>query len=655
MSGLIVANFINSMTNRLRGFLLTGENEIPAHWWNLIEQIQLSQQSLASDTDSQLFDEWNSLRYRIQSGESLTELIPEAFAVVSEQLKRHLGLTPYPVQYLGAIAMHEGAIAEMQTGEGKTLTAALTLCLNALPGDGIHIATANDYLAERDAQWLSPVYHSLGMTVGTITAESTLSERRAAYECDITYSTAREFGFDHLRDLLSIPDSRSTSRRDQLFGQQNNQVERPVLNPRKPYMAILDEADSLLIDEARTPLIIGQTDTSEETQMAIACQWSATYATQLTEGEDYIDHGPQRGMELTESGRRIVREMLLQNDAPAALNTGTAYLSSERALRVQHYFENGRDYVVRDGKVAIVDEFTGRISEGRMWQNGVHQAIEAKEGLEITSPTKVGAQITVQELFLRYPRMAGMTGTAASAASELRKIFETPVMKIPTNRPAKRQILQEQVYLTAEEKWLAIVEETAAMHRQGRPVLIGTRSVNLSNQISARLLEAGLEHEVLHALNHENEAAIIKQAGQPGRITVATNMAGRGTDILLGEGVAEQGGLHVICSELHESARIDRQLTGRSARQGDPGSARIFLSLEDEILTMGLGEQQVEKLISTFQNTKHELGNAARYFYQAQKRIEKRHEQQRIELVNRINQRRQMLQQMGQHANLDIH
>jgi len=650
-----VANFINSLTDRLRGFLLTGETEIPALWWDLIDQIQLSQQALASDTDSQLFDEWNSLRYRVQSGESLTNLLPEAFAVVSEQLKRHLGLTPYPVQYLGAIAMHEGAIAEMQTGEGKTLTAALTLCLNALPGEGIHIATANDYLAERDADWLSPVYHSLGMTVGTIKASSTISERRAAYECDITYATAREFGFDHLRDLLSAPDSRPTSRRQQLFGQRNNQVEPPLLNPRKPYMVILDEADSLLIDEARTPLIIGQTDANEEAQLAIACQWSASHATKLALGEHYIDHGPQRGMELTEAGRRIVREMLLQNDAPAALNTGMAYLSSERALRVHNYFENGRDYVVRDGKVAIVDEFTGRISEGRMWQNGVHQAIEAKEGLEITSPTKVGAQTTVQELFSRYPRMAGMTGTAASAASELRKIYETPVIKIPTNRPEKRQELPEYVFVTAEKKWDAIVEETADMHRQGRPVLIGTRSVNLSDQLSARLLKAGLEHEVLHALNHENEAGIIKQAGQPGRITVATNMAGRGTDILLGEGVSEQGGLHVICSELHESARIDRQLTGRSARQGDPGSSRIFLSLEDEILTEGLGEQQVEKLSSTYHETSHELGVTVRYFYQAQRRIEKRHEQQRIELVNRIDQRRQMLQQMGQHANLDIH
>tara|TARA_R110002111_G_scaffold117466_2_gene179462 strand:+ start:27108 stop:29066 length:1959 start_codon:yes stop_codon:yes gene_type:complete len=650
-----VANFITSLTDRLRGFLLTGENQIPALWWDMIQQIQFLQEDFASYTESQLFDEWNSFRFRVQSGEPLTSILPEAFAVVSEQMKRHLDMTPYPVQYLGAIAMHEGAIAEMQTGEGKTLTAALTLCLNALPDQGIHIATANDYLAERDAQWLSPVYNALGMTVGTVTASSSLSERRAAYECDITYGTAREFGFDHLRDLLSAPDLKTsaTNRRQQLFGQQNNQGEQQLLNPRKPYMVIIDEADSILIDEARTPLIIGQTDANEEAQLAIACQWSASHATTLNESEHYIDHGPQRGMELTEAGRRIVRELLLQNDAPSAMNTGTAYLASERALRVQNYFQNGRDYVVREGKVAIVDEFTGRISEGRMWQNGIHQAIEAKEGLEITSPTKVGAQTTVQELFSRYPRMAGMTGTAESAASELKKVFATPVIKIPTNRPSKRQMLPEQIFLTAEEKWAAIVEETAAMHRLGRPVLIGTRSVNLSNQISARLLQAGLEHEVLHALNHENEAAIIQQAGQPGRITVATNMAGRGTDILLGEGVAALGGLHVICSELHESARIDRQLTGRSARQGDPGSARIFLSLEDEILTTGLGDQQVKELNSSYQEINQDLKSSVRYFYQAQQRIETRHEQQRIDLVNRINQRRQMLQQMGQHANLD--
>lgn len=652
-----MVNFISSLTDRLRGFLLTGENEIPALWWGIIEQIQVLQQNLSSRTESQLFDEWHSLRYRAQCGESLTNILPEAFAVVSEQMKRHLDMTPYPVQYLGAIAMHEGAIAEMQTGEGKTLTAALTLCLNALPDQGIHIATANDYLAERDAQWLSPVYHSLGMTVGTVTASSSLSERSAAYECDITYGTAREFGFDYLRDLLSSPEQQtiSVSRRQQLFGQQDQQSEQQLLNTRKPYMVIIDEADSILIDEARTPLIIGQTSPSEEVQMAAACEWSASHVAKLTEEIHYIDHGSLRGMELTEAGRRVVREMLLQNDAPPALDTGTAYLSSERALRVHNYFQKGRDYVIRDEKIAIVDEFTGRISEGRMWQNGIHQAIEAKEGLDITSPTKVGAQTSVQELFSRYPKMAGMTGTAESAASELKKIYATSVIKIPTNCPSKRQMLAEQVFLTAEEKWAAIVEETAAMHLQGKPVLIGTRSVNLSNRLSAQLLQAGLEHEVLHALNHENEAAIIKQAGEPGRITVATNMAGRGTDIILDKDVIENGGLHVICSELHESARIDRQLTGRSARQGDPGSARIFLSLEDEILTTGMGTQRAQELHSTYHNSSQDLKSAVRYFYQAQKRIEKRHEQQRVELVDRINQRRQMLQQMGQHANLDVH
>lgn len=652
-----MVNFISSLTDRLRGFLLTGENRVPALWWDMIEQIQIRQQDLSSYTDSQLFDEWNSLRYRAQSGESLTNLLPEAFAIVSEQMKRHLGLTPYPVQYLGALAMHEGAIAEMQTGEGKTLTAALTLCLNALPDQGIHIATANDYLAKRDADWLSPVYHSLGMTVGTLTASSSPSERRAAYECDITYGTAREFGFDYLRDLLSSPESQtaSTSRSQQLFGQQNQRNEQQLLNSRKPYMVIIDEADSLLIDEARTPLIIGQTDTSKELQMASVCKWSASHIGKLKENVHYINNGPERGMKLTEAGRRIVREMLLQNDAPDLLDTGTAYLSSERALRVQSYFQKGRDYVIRDDKVAIVDEFTGRISEGRMWQNGIHQAIEAKEGLDITSPTQVGAQTTVQELFSRYLRMAGMTGTAQSAASELKKVFATPVIKIPTNRPSRRQMLPEKVFLTAEEKWAAIVEEVSMMHQQGRPVLIGTRSVNLSNQLSSRLEQAQLSHEVLHALNHENEAAIIQQAGQPGKITVATNMAGRGTDIILDATVKEKGGLHVICSELHESARIDRQLTGRSARQGDPGSARIFLSLEDEILTVGLGEHRVQELCSTYQNNRSDLRSAVRYFFQAQRKIESRHEQQRVDLVNRINQRRQMLEQMGQHANLNAH
>lgn len=650
-----MANFISSLTDRLRGFLLTGENEIPPLWRETISQVKQMQREFASLTESELFDEWNSLRFRVQSGESLANVQPEAFAIVSEQMQRHLGMTPYPVQFLGALAMHEGAIAEMQTGEGKTLTAALTLCLNALPDQGVHIATANDYLANRDAQWLSPVYYSLGMTVGTVTASSTPAERREAYECDITYGTAREFGFDYLKDLLNTPEAKFSvsTRRQQLFGQKNSQAEQSLLNPRQPYMIIIDEADSILIDEARTPLIIGQTDAAEAQQMSELCQWSALHASQLQADEHYIDHGPERGMELTEAGRRIVREMLQQSDSPGSLDTGTAYQSSERALKAHQYFQNGRDYVIRDGKVEIVDEFTGRISEGRKWQNGVHQAIEAKEGLEVTSPTKIGAQTTVQELFSRYPRIAGMTGTAESAAGELKKVYHTPVIKIPTNRPSKRQMLPEQIFLTADEKWAAIVEETAAMHQAGRPVLIGTRSVNLSNLLSARLLEAGLEHEVLHALNHEQEAGIIEKAGEPGRITVATNMAGRGTDILLDDVVRENGGLHVICSELHESARIDRQLTGRCARQGDPGSARIFLSLEDDILPVGLGTEEAQKLFTSYQENSQELPSTLKYFYQAQQRIESRHEQQRIDLVNRISQRRQMLQQMGQNAHLD--
>ena len=334
-----MANFITSLTNRIRGFLLTGENEVPALWWDMIDQIQNLQDAYHSQTDSQLFDEWHSLRYRVQSGESLTNLLPEAFAIVSEQMQRHLGLTPYPVQYLGAFAMHDGAIAEMQTGEGKTLTAALTLCLNALPEAGIHIATANDYLAERDAAWLSPVYHSLGMTVGVITSNSSSAERRDAYDCDITYGTAREFGFDYLRDLLSIPGQKMSinTRRQQLFGRQNDKTAKLLVNPRAPYMVIIDEADSILIDEARTPLIIGQQDSREERQMKSVCQWGAAYASRLTENEHYTDHGPQKGMELTEAGRRLVREMLMQEAAPSTLDTGTAYLASERALRVQNY------------------------------------------------------------------------------------------------------------------------------------------------------------------------------------------------------------------------------------------------------------------------------------------------------------------------------
>jgi len=594
-----------------------------------------------------------ALRYRARSGEPLARLLPEAYALVREAGRRTMNMRHFDVQILGGIAMFNQSIAEMQTGEGKTLTATLPMYLHALAGRGCHLATVNDYLARRDAEWMEPVYKALGLTVGIIQTQMTQPQRRKAYACDVTYGTAKEFGFDFLRDRLLLRRI-SEGQNDLLGGMlgqgQGEGSEKPVQGDA--YFALVDEADSILIDEARTPLIISALPTDEE-RLAVECyKWSHSVVQEFVEDEDYEYDHDKKSVELTREGRQKVR-MLPKPEAMDAIGMFHIYRYIERAIKVDREFILDRQYVVRDGEIVIVDEFTGRLAEGRKWRDGIHQAIEAKEGVEVTVATGQAARVTVQDFFLRYEHLAGMTGTGKNSARELRKIYRCRVVPIPTNRPAIRKQLPIRVFGTAEAKWLAIVDEVCEMHAQGRPVLIGTRSIDKSETLSKLLAARGIEHQVLNANHVEEEADIVARAGGVGKVTVSTNMAGRGTDIKLGEGVEELGGLHVICTEMHDSSRIDRQLLGRCGRQGDPGSYRQYLSLDDELLITGLGPEKGHRLEDLGKETPGPLDAYAGLFYKAQQKVERRHFRDRRALMYFEKQRKKMQRAMGQDPYLD--
>jgi preprotein translocase subunit SecA len=541
----------------------------------------------------------------------------------------------------------------MQTGEGKTLTATLPVYLAALAGKGAHVATVNDYLARRDAEWMRPIYEALGLSVGVVETQMPQPQRRKEYACDITYGTAKEFGFDFLRDRLLM---RRTieGQTDFLGGMLGHRAETGGDQPvQKGHQFILvDEADSILIDEARTPLIISALPTEQQKLAVEAYEWSAKVASTFVEEEHYEYDHEKRDVTLTLAGRQLCRRLSM----PPALDTMgmyTIYDFIERAIKVDREFIRDRQFVIRDGEVVIVDEFTGRLAEGRKWRAGLHQAVEAKEGVKVTVETGQAARITVQDYFLRYDRLAGMTGTARSSARELRKIYKLNVVAIPTNRPAIRERIPTRIFGTSSEKWTAIVEEVAQWHGQGRPVLIGTRSIDKSEVLSRMLQAAGVEHRVLNAHQIAQEAEIVSHAGEKGRVTVSTNMAGRGTDIRLGGGVAELGGLHVVCTEMHDSARIDRQLVGRCGRQGDPGSFRQYLALDDEILINGLGPQKGKKLERLGAAGGRSFDSFFGYFRRAQKRIEKRHFVDRKILMHHEKERKKIQVQMGQDPYLD--
>jgi preprotein translocase subunit SecA len=622
-----------------------------ARWALLLPAIEVHERQLADLDNEELRKQSLSLRYRVKSGETLSRLLPEAFALAREAGHRALGMRHFDVQLVGGAAMHFGSVAEMQTGEGKTLTATLVLYLNALAGKGAHLATANDYLARRDAEWMGPLYRALGLTVGVIEAQMPTDARRKAYACDITYGTAKEFGFDFLRDRLLLRSQREgqVDLIGQMLGGQQQSAE-PV--QRGQHFIVVDEADSLLIDEARTPLIISAMP-GDEAKVAAACfVWAAGSADQFGEGSHYLYKHKEKTVELTIAGRQLARAL----PKPPAMNPVgmvSIYQYVERAIKVLRDFQRDREYVVRNGEIVIVDEFTGRLGEGRKWRAGIHQAIEAKEGLKVTVDAGHAAQITVQELFARYERIAGMTGTALSSARELRKVYRLRVTPIPTNRPSAREAWPTLVFGTADEKWAAIVEEVEFVHGEGRPVLIGTRSIDKSEHLSRLLEAAGIAHQVLNAKNLAAEAEIVKLAGEGGRVTVATNMAGRGTDIKLGDGVADLGGLHVICTEMHDAARIDRQLIGRCGRQGDPGTYRHFLALDDDILAAGFGPRRAARLKAAGSKTEGPLLAYEPLFRQAQRRVERRHFSERKKLMYYVKQRKKMLTQMGQDPYLD--
>lgn len=534
--------------------------------------------------DYQLRASLDGLQRRSLQGEALDALLPEAFALVRETARRIIGLRHHDAQLIGGVAIHRGCIAEMQTGEGKTLVATLPACLNALTGKGVHVVTVNDYLARRDAGWMGPIYQALGLSVGVLQNGLPEPQRQAAYRCDITYGTNKEFAFDFLRDSLRrrarkkgawVSTLENTLAR--LQWQDENLLQRPH------HYAIVDEVDSILIDEARTPLIIsGPGGASLERARYQKADWLAR---QLQVGPHFAVDRSQRRVKLTAHGLRETRGLVGRFFAAADLAVDWEKPVA-LALQAHHLHQADHDYIVRDGKICIVDEFTGRILADRQWSEGLHQAVQAKEGVNVLNPFDELARTTYQNYFRLYSKLSGMTGTARTAAGEFRHVYGLRVVTVPTHHPLRRTRRPDRVFADAAAKLAAVCDEITRIHETGRPILVGTRSIDVSERLGGQLRARGIPHEVLNAKNDEAEAGIVAGAGQRGRVTIATNLAGRGTDIKLGEGLAGLGGLHVIGTERHEAERIDLQLLGRAARQGDPGSGQFFVSLEDDLFLM---------------------------------------------------------------------
>ena len=547
----------------------------------IVDKIEALSPTMEKLSDEELRDKTSAFKERLAQGETLDDLLVEAFAVVREAAYRVLGMRPYRVQLIGGIILHQGRISEMKTGEGKTLVSTLPAYLNALDGKGVHIVTVNDYLAKRDAEWMGKVHEFLGLTVGVVLNSMTPEERKAAYACDITYATNNELGFDYLRD--------------------NMVVYKEKLVQRGLHYAIIDEVDSVLIDEARTPLIIsGQSGKS--TELYRACdilarqmergeasgemtKMTAIMGEEIIETGDYIVNEKEKNVSLTEDGVKKVEQFFHIDNLADAEHLEIQH-NIILALRAHNLMHRDHDYVVKDDQVLIVDEFTGRIMPGRRYSDGLHQAIEAKEGVKVKRESKTLATITFQNFFNKYEKKAGMTGTALTEEQEFRDIYGMDVIEIPTNEPVRRIDHEDLVYKTKREKVNAVTDTIVEAHEKGQPVLVGTITIESSEIFSDALKKRGIPHKVLNAKFHELEAEIVAQAGQRGAVTIATNMAGRGTDIKLGEGVAELGGLMIIGTERHESRRIDNQLRGRSGRQGDPGESRFYISLEDDLMRL---------------------------------------------------------------------
>ena len=526
-----------------------------------VDTVNALEPSMEKLSDEQLRSKTDEFKERLSREETLDDILPEAFAVVREVSKRTLNMRPFDVQVMGGIVLHQGRIAEMKTGEGKTLVATMPVYLNALTGKGVHVVTVNDYLAKRDSEWMGKIYNFLGLEVGLIVHGLDFEERKKAYNVDITYGTNNEFGFDYLRDNMVL--------------YKEHMVQRPL------NYAIVDEVDSILIDEARTPLIIsGQAEESTDIYYKFA-----RFVPRLIQGEDYTVDEKAHSVMPTEKGIKKAEGFLRVENLYDEENMELLH-HLQQALKAHALMKRDRDYVVKDDQVIIVDEFTGRLMFGRRYSDGLHQAIEAKEGVKVENESKTLATITFQNYFRMYKKLAGMTGTAATEEEEFRGIYGLDVVVIPTNKPMIRIDHPDAIYKTEKGKLNAVVEEIEECYRKGQPVLVGTISIEKSELLSGLLKRKGIPHEVLYAKYHEKEAEIVAQAGKRGAVTIATNMAGRGTDIVLGDDVPRLGGLHIIGTERHEARRIDNQLRGRSGRQGDPGSSRFYISLEDDLMRL---------------------------------------------------------------------
>src|SRR6056297_2248522 len=539
----------------------------------IVDEINSIESEMQKLSDAELKSKTTEFKKRYKEGESLDELLPEAFAVVREASQRATdeGFRHFDVQLMGGIVLHEGKIAEMKTGEGKTLVATLPVYLNALTEKGVHVVTVNDYLAERDSEWMGQVYRFLGLKVGVILSGMSPAQRREAYNCDITYGTNNEFGFDYLRDNMSHKEE--------------------DLVQREHHYAILDEVDSILIDEARTPLIISgpvQEKSSDYRKFNRVIP-------ALKREEDYEIDEKNKLVTLTEAGVEKAENKLNVDNLYSEENFKLNHQLNQ-ALKAHTLMKKDRDYIVKDGAVKIVDEFTGRVMEGRRYSEGLHQAIEAKEGVEVQKGSQTFAKITLQNFFRMYDKLSGMTGTAETEEEEFIKIYDMPVVVVPTNEPLIRDNKSDLVFTNKEAKYKNVISEIKRLYEKGQPVLVGTADIENSEILSRKLKRENVQHEVLNAKNHEREAEIIKDAGQKKSVTIATNMAGRGTDIVLGEGVVELGGLHVLGTERHESRRIDNQLRGRAGRQGDPGSSQFYVSLEDDLLRL-FGSDKINGLL----------------------------------------------------------
>jgi preprotein translocase subunit SecA len=634
--------------NHLRALLATPSRRRRARAALQIDKVRYWESELSRLSDADIKQRGQQLRGRARGGESLGRLLPEVFGLVCVAAVRTVKLRPYDVQIAGGVVLHEGALAELATGEGKTLVATMPVALNALVGKGVHVTTVNDYLARRDAEWTGQIYGALGLTTGVLQMQMPDPDRAKAYRSDITYGTASEFGFDFLRDRLKVSGDKGQAAPFwapwTVNGQYNQPLDPKVQRPH--HFALVDEADNIFIDEARTPLIISAPTRPASEEEQVVYHWADRLALQMRRDQHFTLDEKKQKIELTEEGKHLVR----YSNPPVGPHSHAMdklHEHVERALHAHYRFRRDQHYMIEKDKVVIIDEFTGRRMPDRHWREGLHQAVEAKEKVPVNKAADHAAQITFQSYFKLYKKLAGMTGTAAQNWLEIRRVYKIWVVCVPTNRPVIRETLADRVFPTEDAKFDAVVADVARMRELGRPVLIGTRSVEKSEALSQRLKAAGIDHQVLNARQHEQEAKVVEHAGECGKVTIATNMAGRGTDIKLGPGVSDAGGLHVLGTERHEARRIDRQLAGRSGRQGDPGSSQFYLSLEDELLE-GLGPARQDALRERGQRGGR--GSWDGYqprFLRAQARVERRHYRQRVDLMLYEKQRQEILKDIG--------